>query len=194
MVLNARALVVSARKHGNCFDIGSYILEQLKEKGVGTELINFWDYQITPCQYCEYECLQKQLCPIEDDVEAIWKKVWETELLFLVIPNYGGMPPALWVAFSQRAQSLKAPSQDKSFISAIVLASPNTASGAQWTPSMISDEIKWMGKKVACFEVINNNGYECGNSYGGLIKEVEVKKRLDFIIERSFRLVYSAKI
>jgi multimeric flavodoxin WrbA len=188
MVLKALAVVVSARKQGNCFDIASYILDQLKEKGAITELVNFWDYQITPCQHCEYECLQKQLCPIEDDVEAIWRKVWETELLFLIIPNYGGMPPALWLAFSQRSQSLKEPPQDKSFVSAIVLASPHLSSGAQWTPSVISDEIKWLGKKVACFEVINNNGYELGNSYGGLIKEIEVKRRLDFIIDRSLKL------
>ena len=104
------------------------------------------------------------------------------------------MPPALWLAFSQRAQSLKAPSQENSLISAIVLSSQNTSNGAQWIPSIISDEIKWMGKKVACFEIINNNGYEFGNSYGGLIKEVEVKQRLDFIVDRSYRLANSTKV
>jgi hypothetical protein len=42
------ALVVSARKKGNCYDFAGLILKRLKKTGIETELINFYDYQITP--------------------------------------------------------------------------------------------------------------------------------------------------
>jgi len=48
--MKAIALVVSAREHGNCFDFARFTLDRLAAGGVETELVNFFDYQITPCQ------------------------------------------------------------------------------------------------------------------------------------------------
>jgi multimeric flavodoxin WrbA len=56
--MKAVALVASGRERGNCYDFALFTLECLKEKGVDTELINFYDHQILPCS-CAYECLQK---------------------------------------------------------------------------------------------------------------------------------------
>ena len=55
--MKAVALVVSARKHGNCYDFAQFSLYQLAAHKITTELINFYDYQVTPCQRCAYECL-----------------------------------------------------------------------------------------------------------------------------------------
>lgn len=199
-LVKAIAIVASAREQGNCYDLANFTLERLGSAGVQTELVNFYDYRITPCQRCSYECLRRPgqengfsaRCPIDDDVRSLWEKTWGAEILLLFVPNYGGLPPALWIGFSQRAQAFfrEAPAEKlkSSAVSAVVLASPATSSGAQWTPSVMADEVKWLGRKVAAFEVIDNAGYETGNSCGGLIGEPEIRSRLEHLANRTLRV------
>lgn len=194
--MKAVALVASARQSGNCYDFARLMLGRLEAAGVETELVNFYDYRITPCQHCDYECLQRldprkgadAPCPIDDDVRLIWEKTWAAGILLLFVPNYGGLPPALWVAFSQRSQSFfrKAPAErlKKSVVSAVVIASPQNSGGAQWTPSVMADDVKWLdGRKVAGFEVINNAGYRTEGTFGGLVNEPDVRRRLEFLAD-----------
>lgn len=198
--MKALALVVSARKNGNCYDFARFTLERLAATGIETELVNFYDYRINPCNGCTYECLQRHdpqkrsdaPCPIDDDVRTIWEKTWAAEMLFLFVPNYGGLPPALWIAFSQRQQAFFREAPDdklgKSVVSAVVVAAPHNSSGAQWTPSVMADEVKWMGRKVASFEVINNAGFETESLFSGLINEKEIQRRLEFVADRTMKV------
>lgn len=179
--MKATALVVSARKRGNCRDFAQFVLDRLQASDIETELVNFYDYQIIPCQHCDYECLQKdggKSCPIHDDVRLIWEKTWASEILFLFIPNYGGLPPALWFAFSQRAQGFfrEAPlgKLKQSTLSAVVLAAPHQSGGAPWILSFIGDEVKNMDRKVIGFEVINPPEFKAEYTFDRLISEVEI--------------------
>ncbi len=198
--MKAVALAVSARKRGNCYDCAEFVLNLMAGQGVATELINFDDYRITPCQHCAYECLQHcdprkgvdAPCPIDDDVRAIWEKTWQAEILFLAVPTYGGMPPALWLAFSQRQQAFfrKAPHEQlkKSIVSAVVLASPHQSGGASWIPSFMSDEVKGLGRKVVGFEVINHAEFETEYIFDRLINEPELQRRLEFMTGRTLKV------
>lgn len=109
-----------------------------------------------------------------------------------LVPNYGGWPPALWNAFSQWNQALgrEAPGEKlkQSVVSAVLLAAPHLSSGAQWTPSIMADEVKWMGRKVAGFEVINNAGFETEYPFGRLINEKEIQRRLEFLADRTLKV------
>jgi len=196
--MKALALVASARQHGNCLDFANFVTRRMAGAGVEAEVVNFYDHQITPCQHCAYECLQRHnpqkkvdsACPIQDDVRGIWEKTWEAEILLLFVPNYGGLPPALWTAFSQRSQAFfrQAPTEKlkKCVVSAVVIAAPQNSSGAQWTPSIMADEVKWLdGRKVAAFEVINNAGFTTEGLFGGLIHEEEIRRRLEFLADRT---------
>jgi len=135
-------------------------------------------------------------CPIDDDVRTIWKKIWEAEILVLLIPTYGGLPPALWVAFTQRQQGiLEKPSEkeQKDFVvSAIVLASPQWSGIGERTPSIVADQIKNMDREVAGFEVINNAGFETENLFGRLINEKEIQRRLEFLADRTLKVAKEA--
>ena len=196
--MKAIALVVSAREHGNCYDFAQYVLDDYKSKGLKTELINFYDHQITPCQRCEYECLQRldpakgidAECPIHDNVRMIWEKTWEAEILLLFVPNYGGMLPALWEAFSQRSQAFyrKAPLEKlkHSVVSAVVVVSPHQSSGAAWALSCMADEVKGLDRKVACFEVINPPQFQAEYTFSPLIKNDEIQRRLQFLAKQTF--------
>ncbi len=196
--MKAIALAVSARERGNCYDFAQFVLKYLREKGVETELINFYDYRITPCQNCNYECLQSfdpekgvnAECPIQDDVKTIWRKIWDSEILLIFVPTYGGLPPALLVAFLQRTQAFsRGFPTDKlkdMVLSCVVLASPHWSGIAEFTPVIMSEEVRWMGRKVAAFEVINNAGFETENLFGGLINEEEIRRRLEFLADRTY--------
>lgn len=198
--MKAIALAVSARKRGNCYDFAKFALERLTANGVETELINFFDYQITPCQHCAYECLQHcdphkgmdAPCPIADDVRPIWENIWSSEILLVFVPTYGGMPPALWLAFSQRQQAFfrEAPRDklNKSVVSGVVLASPHQSSGASWIPSFMSDEVKGMDRKVVGFEVINQAEFETDYIFDHLINEQEIQRRLEFMTDRTLKI------
>jgi len=197
--LKAIALVVSAREHGNCFDFAQFVLDDYKKQGLETELINFYDHQITPCQHCEYECLQRldptkgvdAECPIKDDVRMIWEKTWQAEILLLFVPNYGGMMPALWEAFSQRSQAFfrQAPLEKLKHyvVSAVVIVSPHQSSGAAWALSCMADEVKGMDRKVAGFEVVNPPQFQAEYTFSPLIQNDEIQRRLQFLAGQTLK-------
>lgn len=73
-------------------------------------------------------------------------------------------------------------------VSALVFATPHQSGGASWIPSFMSDEVKGMGRKVACFEVVNHAQYETDYIFDRLIEEEELRRRLDFMTERTYRV------
>jgi len=200
--MKAIALVFSARKKGNCYDFADFVLSQMKKEGVETDLVNFCDYSIKPCQHCDYECLarvnpgtgkkEQDECPVEDDVEDVWRKVWEADVFMMFVPTYGGVPPALYVSFAQRYQSLwrKAPPKEslqKKVVAAVVLASPDGAMGGELTPAIVAGELRGhisMGYRHGGFEVVNNAGYKTDNVRGRLIEEEEIQGRLSHLAKR----------
>lgn len=200
--MKAIALVASARERGNCYDFARFILDRFSGQGIETELVNFYDHEVTPCQRCEYECLQhldpqkkmRSPCPIDDDVRMIWEKTWASEILLLFVPTYGGMPPALWLAFSQRIQAFfrEAPLEKlkKSVVSAVILSSPHQSSGASWIPSFMSDEVKGLDRKVVGFEVVTQSEFETEYIFNRLINESEIQRRLEFMADRTLKVAY----
>jgi len=203
LVTKAIALVFSARKKGNCYDFARFMLDKIEKTAKAkTELVNLCDYKIQPCQNCDYECLSRvnpktgrkefSECPVKDDVEDIWRKAWSSDILLMFVPTYGGVPPALYVSFTQRYQSLwrkASPREDleKKVIAAVVLASPDGALGGELTPAIVAGELRGhisMGYRHGGFEVINNAGYKTDNIRERLIEEDEVKNRLSFLAKR----------
>jgi multimeric flavodoxin WrbA len=199
--VKAAAVIASARKRGNCYDFAEYMLEKFAAVHVNTELITLSEYNITPCQGCTYQCVQEfnpqkrvnTPCPITDDVKSIWEKMWGAEILLLYIPTYGGLPSALWVALSQRSQGIRKNFLKKVVqgyvVSAVVLASPHWSGIGERTPSIVADQIKTMDRKVAGFEVINNSGFKTENLFGRLIREEEIQRRLNFLVDRTLDVV-----
>jgi len=183
------------------------MLSQMRKSGVETELVNFCECDVKPCQNCDYECLARvdlktgrkehRECPVKDDVEGIWHKVWDADVFLMFVPTYGGVPPALYVAFTQRYQSLwrKAPAKEalsKKVVAAVVLASPDGAMGEELTPAIVAGELRGhiaMGYRHEGFEVINNSGYKTDNVRGRLIEEKEIQNGLLFLARRILEAV-----
>ncbi len=106
--MKVAGIVVSARKEGNCLHCVKYCLDKLNKIGFDTLLVNFYEYNITPCSHCNYECYaevirnQKEECPIQDDVPKIYEMLENMDLFLFAIPCYGGHVPALYRAWNER--------------------------------------------------------------------------------------------
>jgi len=101
------ALVCSARERGNCYDLTEFMMKTLRTKGIETEIINAYDYEITPRSHCRYECFEApKSCPIRDDVPEIWRRLKEAEGVVFAIPTYYGMPSALFRSLIESSRGL----------------------------------------------------------------------------------------
>lgn len=135
--MKVTALVCSARQRGNCYNIAEIMLNHLKVKSVETEILNAYDYEITPCSHCSYECFKSpRNCPIQDDIPRIWKKLKEADGVVFAIPTYYGMPSALFKAVIEREQGI-----------------------LDWiSPEFRDLDSLWKGKTVAMIIVSNGGG------------------------------------
>jgi len=52
----------------------------------------------------------------------------------------------------------------------------------------VADQIKNIDRRIAGFEVINNAGFETENLFGRLINEDEIKRRLEFLSDRTLEV------
>lgn len=105
--MKVTALVCSARRRGRCYNLAEIMLNHLKTKGVETQILNAYEYKITPCSHCNYECFKSpRSCPIQDDVPKIWEKLKEADGIVFAIPTYYGMPSALFNAIIEREQGI----------------------------------------------------------------------------------------
>ena len=92
----------SARKCGNCGAISS-VIEQYHDK------TNIYSYKIgeiwTPCGECDYECLRADVtCPsITDSQKEVMDAIVSADIVYYIVPNYCGFPPANFFAFNERS-------------------------------------------------------------------------------------------
>lgn len=78
-----------------------------KDRQIQVKEIKLSDLKTILCgTQCNYECLRKQNCPIEDDVYEVYRAFSEADALVVGCPAYGRRLPALMYAFLQRAQGL----------------------------------------------------------------------------------------
>ncbi len=107
-------MVFSARTGGNLSDLASELFAEVfrlcPEAEDKIQIIEVARYKVEPCNGCRYECLLGKesgyMCPISDDVVALWRLALASKVLVYFVPAYGGMPPATWVAFRQRYHAL----------------------------------------------------------------------------------------
>ena len=85
----------SPREKGNTEYFLNFTLNEIKKRGLDTELITLRDKKISPCTGC-YGCVEAKRCVIEDDFEAIYQKMAEADGILLGSPAYHGcMTPYL---------------------------------------------------------------------------------------------------
>ena len=94
----------SGRRNGNCQSIAKEIVSFFKNED--TVLYDFADIAISPCGKCDVECFQKKTsCPYYDDSEiAICNSITNSDMSYLIVPNYCDFPCSNFFAFNERSQ------------------------------------------------------------------------------------------
>ena len=100
--MNITLLNFSPRDNGNCGEICRCI--QLHHQNANIRLYNVGGY-VSPCADCDYECLKNgERCPnVTERYAGMMDTICRSELVYYVIPNFCGMPNAVYYAFNERS-------------------------------------------------------------------------------------------
>lgn len=99
---NITVLNFSPRTKGNCAAISRLILDHYAEANV--RFYNVCE-SVSPCSGCNYECLKLgEVCPkLTAEQTAMMDSIRCSDLVYYVIPNFCGMPNAVYHAFNERS-------------------------------------------------------------------------------------------
>lgn len=97
-------LSFSARPNGNCAAIAQQLCSL--HPGEETAVYPVGQLELSPCRACQYQCFVNPTdCPhIHDDLLGLYQQVLQSDLVYFILPNYAGSPPALYYAFNERSQ------------------------------------------------------------------------------------------
>ncbi|MBX5320613.1 MAG: flavodoxin family protein [Candidatus Bathyarchaeota archaeon] len=200
--MKALGIAFSARKRGNCLNCIEYVLARLKEKGLETEVINAYKYEIKPCSHCNYECFahiirgKEEECPVQDDVQKIYKAMQEADVVILAIPTYSGKPAGIYSAFKERAQGVfKGYEEFKSTILnkiiALIVIGNVPAGGDLTYHSVILDHYDCKNPPPSI--LLQSAEYSRGSLYGDLLEDEKVRDRLDNLVKLIFKSLESKR-
>ena len=102
MVNNVVILNFSGRNSGNCNAIGEFIKDYHKNANIlSCNVGECW----SPCGGCDYECLKPGVqCPVLTEQQRnVMDNALDADLIYYIVPNYCGFPPANFFAFNERS-------------------------------------------------------------------------------------------
>lgn len=183
--MKALGIAFSARKEGNCVKCVGYCLENLEKKDYKVETLNTYNLNITPCSHCNYECFNKEpSCPIKDDVPEIYKKIFESDILILGIPTYGGHTSGLYRAFEERGQAIFSSEKFEEFLDkaiGFIVIGNITAMGDMALHEILTDFYEAHNRPEAI--LLSAREYGRNSIKGDLTKVSDVRNRLDRLVE-----------
>jgi len=190
--MKALGIAFSARKRGNCLNCVEYVLAKLREQGFKTHVINAYEYDIRPCNHCDYECFahvirsKSEVCPIDDDVPRIYNKMKEVDIIVLAVPTYGGKTAGLYSAFTERAQGIfksyeKIKNTILSKIMALIVIGNVPAGGDLAYHTVVSDHRDCKHPPLTL--LLQPVEYGQSSLYGTLTEDENVRNRLDDLVK-----------
>ena len=112
-------IVGSPNKNGNSVFLLKEVLKIL-EPALNTELIFLKEYDIKPCNGCQ-SCDKNGKCVIEDDMQKLYTKIKDSQVIILASPSYmGGVTSRLRI-FMERTWYLRKGQLDGKIGSFIVI-------------------------------------------------------------------------
>ncbi len=91
----------SPRKNGNTHILVEKVLEGARDAGAATDMLQLAHLTIHECEGC-HACWQGDDCPMDDDMNSIYPKLVESDVIVFGTPVYWYGPTALMKAFLDR--------------------------------------------------------------------------------------------
>ena len=95
------AIMGSPRKNGNTHLLLSRMIEGVQEAGGTGEIISLVDYKIYDCDGC-HTCWKGNACSKNDDMNGLYLKINECDVIIFGTPVYWYGPTAIMKAFLDR--------------------------------------------------------------------------------------------
>jgi arsenate reductase len=95
----------SPRSKGNTASILSAFLDEAERLGARTRQLDVAKMHITPCQECG-TCERKGFCPLEDDMQEVYRQLWKADLIVMATPIFFYGPTAQLKGLIDRSQAL----------------------------------------------------------------------------------------
>ncbi len=92
----------SPRKKGNTAMIGDYLIQYSQKKGFSTETIYLYDYKFEACIDCRACKKHKLLCTVKDDMQQLYPKIDQADVLVFSTPIYWLAPTGKMKSFIDR--------------------------------------------------------------------------------------------
>lgn len=123
-------IVGSPRKKGNTHILVTSILEGAKEKGAKVDILFLNDLDIKECDGC-HTCWEEKQCSKDDDMNNIYPKIIESDVIIFGTPVYWYGPTALMKGFIDRFVYFNCPEnrvkiKDKQAVIAVPFEEKNT--------------------------------------------------------------------
>jgi len=100
--LKAIGISGSPRKNGNTEILTAHCLRAIAEEGLETELASLAGLDIKGCNSCMY-CFEHEGCSIEDDLQPVYAKMLEADIIIVASPVYYSSATSLVKGFLERA-------------------------------------------------------------------------------------------
>ena len=144
--------ICGSPRKGNSETVLLYIKKLLKEKGVDNEIILLRKKKINRCLGCVEYCNHKLECLIQDDIQAIMKKMETADGFVFISPNYFKMPSGLFKDFIDRCSIFYTAGKEKEFAkkkTIVICVGADETSGIDVCTNNIADNFcKTIGMKV----------------------------------------------
>jgi multimeric flavodoxin WrbA len=101
--MKAVGIVGSPRKAGNTELLTAHCLKAMVDEGVEAELIRLAGMDIKGCNHCGYCHEHEGMCSIEDDLQPVYEKMTEADIIIISSPVYFGSATALLKGLLERA-------------------------------------------------------------------------------------------
>ena len=156
------AVVGGGRKGGNSAAVAHKLIARLARFGIRdleTNVLELAQYTVLPCRECSYECFQAK-CPVEDEAHKLIHAMYSADVTLLVVPTYGGLPPASFVALLQRRQNEMAKlCPPKQYVVGMVLANEGADMG-EFTPAIVRSTVEQWGADRTSFVQFKPRDYQ----------------------------------
>ena len=106
-MVKALGIAGSARRRGNTEGLLDRVLAGAEEAGAIVEKVALLDLNLNPCICPQTEdCLPEGICSVQDDMQALYRKLLECDLLFVASPIFFRSVSAQLKAMIDRCQAL----------------------------------------------------------------------------------------
>lgn len=177
------AVVGGGRKGGNSAAVAHKLVAHLARFGISnleTNILELAQYKVLPCRECLYECFQSQ-CPVDDEAHQLILAMYSADVALLIVPTYGGLPPASFVALLQRRQNeMTKLCPPKQYVVGMVIANENGDVG-EFTPAIVRSTVEQWGADRTDFVQLRPRDYQKSAIQIGLADNPLVELELDGI-------------